>query len=168
MTISMHRASVPVFKQMLTNLDSILEKASSYADKRKIAPQVLLTARLAPDMLDFTHQVQIASDNAKGICARLAGIEPPKMADDEKSFAELRTRLQKTIAFLDTLQPGQIDGSEEREISLKVGPRELRFKGIDYLLGFGLPNFMFHVTTAYGVLRHNGLDVGKQDFLGGR
>jgi hypothetical protein len=167
MTISMYRASVPVFKQMLGSLDSILDKAVAYAEARKIAPQVLLTARLAPDMLDFTKQIQIASDNAKGIPARLAGQEPPKMADNEQSFAELKARIQKTLEFLDTLTPAQIDGSEQRDIVLKFGPREFNFKGIDYLLNFGLPNFLFHVTTAYAILRHNGLEVGKQDFLSG-
>jgi len=167
MTISMYRASVPVFKQMLKSLDAILDKAVEYAERRKIAPHVLLSARLAPDMLDFTKQIQIASDNAKGISARLAGSEPPKMEDNEQTFADLKARIQKTVAFLDTLSPSQIDGSEEREIRLKLGPQEVQFKGIDYLLGFGLPNFLFHVTTAYDILRHNGLEVGKRDFLGG-
>lgn len=167
MTISMYRASVPVFKQMLGSLDAILDKAAAYAEARKIAPQVLLTARLAPDMLDFTKQIQIASDNAKGISGRLAGQEPPRMEDNEKSFEELKARIKNTLAYLDTLQPGQIDGSEDRDIHLKLGPREVHFKGIDYLLGFGLPNFLFHVTTAYAILRHNGLEVGKQDFLSG-
>jgi uncharacterized protein len=168
MTISMYRASVPLFKQALTSLNSILDKASAYADARKIAPQVLLTARLAPDMLDFTKQVQIATDNAKGIAARLAGIEPPKMEDNEKSFPELKARIEKTLAFLETVEPSRIDGSETRDIALKLGPREVHFKGIDYLLTFGLQNFLFHVTTAYAILRHNGLDIGKADFIGGR
>jgi len=168
MPLSMYRASVPVFKQLLKSLDAILDKAAAYAAARKIDPNALLQARLAPDMFHLTRQVQIASDQAKGIAARLAGQEPPKFEDNEASFADLKARIAKTIAFLDGLQPAQIDGSEDREIAMPVGGQTLKFKGVDYLLGFGLPNFYFHVTTAYAILRHNGLEIGKRDFIGGR
>ena len=168
MPLSMYRASVPVFKQLLKSLDAILDKAAAYAAARKIDPNALLQARLAPDMFHLTRQVQIASDQAKGIAARMAGQEPPKFEDNEASFADLKARIAKTIAFLDGLQPAQIDGSEDREIAMPVGGQTLKFKGVDYLLGFGLPNFYFHVTTAYAILRHNGLEIGKRDFIGGR
>ena len=168
MPLSMYRASVPVFKQMLRNLDAILDKAAAHATARKIDPNALLQARLSPDMFHLTRQVQIASDQAKGIAARLAGQEPPKFEDSEASFADLKARIAKTLAFLDGLQPAQIEGSEDREISLPVGGQTVKFKGSDYLLGFGLPNFYFHVTTAYALLRHNGIEVGKRDFIGGR
>ena len=168
MPLSMYRASVPVFKQMLRSLDTILDKAAAYATARKIEPSALLHARLAPDMFHLIRQVQIASDQAKGVAARLAGQEPPKFEDSEASFVDLKARIAKTIAFLDGLQPAQIDGSEDREISLPVGGQTMKFKGADYLLGFGMPNFYFHITTAYALLRHNGLEVGKRDFLGVR
>jgi uncharacterized protein len=166
--LSMYRASVPVFKQLLRSLDMILEKAAAHAAARKIDPNALLQARLAPDMFHLTRQVQVASDQAKGIAARLAGQEPPKFEDNEVTFADLKARIAKTVAFLDGLQPAQIDGSEDREISMPVGGQTLKLKGADYLLGFGMPNFYFHVTTAYAILRHNGLEIGKRDFIGGR
>ena len=166
MSISMYQASVPVFQKMLQNLDGILDKAETSAAARKIEPQVLLNARLAPDMFHFTRQVQIATDHATGAPARLAGLEPPKFEYTESSFAELKARLAKAQAFLATLQPAQIDGSEERRIVLKFGPREFEFTGQPYLTMFALPNFFFHYTTAYAILRHNGVDIGKRDFAG--
>jgi hypothetical protein len=168
MTLSMYQASIPVFIRMLGNLSTILEKAVAYATAKKIEPSVLINARLAPDMLPLSFQIQIASDMAKGCAARLAGIDSPSMPDTEKTFPELQERIAKTIAFLQTVNAAQIDGTEERDIVLKMRSGEMQFKGQSYLLNFALPNFYFHVTTAYAILRHNGLDVGKADFLGGR
>ena len=166
MAISMYQASVPAFLQMLNSLSTILEKAEAFAAERKIDPAVLLGYRLAPDMFALTRQVQIATDQAKGCCARLAGVEVPKYADDESTFADLRARIARTIEFVQGFEPGDIDGSEEREIAITAGGRELRFKGQEYLVSFVLPNFYFHVTTAYAILRHCGLPIGKRDFLG--
>jgi hypothetical protein len=167
MSISMYAASVPVFKQQLGGLDGLLEKAEAHAAARKIDPAVLLQARLFPDMYPFTKQVQIAADFAKGAPARLAGIEVPSYEDNEQTFADLRARIAKTLAFIDTIKPEQIDGSEDREIVVFPGtPREMKFPGQTYLLHFALPNFYFHVTTAYALLRHNGLELGKRDFIG--
>jgi uncharacterized protein len=166
MPISMYQASVPAFLQMLNSLSAILDKAEAFAAERKIEPAVLLGYRLAPDMFPLTRQVQIATDQAKGCCARLAGVEIPKYADDETSFADLRARIVRTIEFVQSFKPGAIDGSEERAISLTAGSRELRFNGQQYLVSFVLPNFYFHATTAYAILRHCGLPIGKRDFLG--
>lgn len=166
MTISMYQASVPVFQKMLRNFDGILDKAAASAAARKFDPQVLLNARLAPDMFHFTRQVQIATSHATGGAARLAGLEPPKFEDNEASFADLKARLAKAQAYLATLQPAQIDGSEERQIVLKYGTNVLEFTGLPYLTMFALPNFLFHYTTAYAILRHNGVDIGKRDFAG--
>jgi uncharacterized protein len=168
MSISMYRASVPVFKRMLGNLDRILDKAAAYAQERKIEPTVLLHARLAPDMFHLIRQVQIATDQAKGTVARLAGEEPPKYEDSEASFADLKDRIARTIAFLDSVPEAKLEGSDTREVALPVGGQTMKFKGLDYLLGFGTPNVYFHVTTAYAILRHNGLAIGKGDFIGGR
>ena len=167
MTLSMYQASVPVFDKNLANLAAILTKAAAWAETRKIEPSVLLSARLAPDMFALTRQVQITCDFAKGTCARLAGVESPKYEDNEASFADLQARLAKTRQFLTSIQAAQIDGSEEKQIRFKAGPRELEFKGQGYLTGFALPNFYFHYTTAYAILRHNGLDLSKSDFIGG-
>jgi uncharacterized protein len=166
MAISMYQASVPYFQQLLTNLKAILEKGAAHAEAKKFDPSVLFNGRLAPDMLPLVKQVQIASDNAKGPAARLAGIEPPKFEDNEATYAQLTERIDKTLAFLKTLKPAQIDGSEEREIVLKFPNRTFEFKGQQYLVHFAIPNFTFHVATAYNILRHNGVDIGKQDFLG--
>lgn len=166
MTISMYSASVPTFIRTLTNLGGILEKAQAHAETKKIKPEVLLNARLFPDMFALTRQVQITSDFAKGTAARLAGIEPPSYADTESSFAELIARVQKTVDFLKTLKADQIDGSENRDIVLKMHTGELKFKGEAYLTQFSLPNFYFHATTAYAILRHNGIEIGKMDFIG--
>ncbi|WP_441288889.1 DUF1993 domain-containing protein [Sorangium sp. KYC3313] len=168
MTISMYQASVPVLVRMLGNLSAILTKAAAYAEAKKIEPRVLLDARLAPDMLSFTRQVQIATDIAKGCGARLAAADLPKYEDNEASFQELQARITKTVAFLNSLRPEQIDGSEDRDITVPTRDQPLQFKGLVFLLNFVLPNFYFHVTTAYAILRHNGLEIGKLDFLGAR
>jgi hypothetical protein len=166
--ISMYSASVPVFTRLLKNLDVFIDKAVVYADSKKIEHNTLLTARLAPDMLPFTKQVQIATDNAKGCVARLAGVEIPKYEDNETSFADLKARLAKTIAFLESIKPEQLIGSEDKDIVLQFGPvNKFEFKGLHYLLNFAGFNVFFHVTTAYNILRHNGLDIGKKDFIGG-
>lgn len=167
MTISMYNASVPIFKQMLTSLSAILDKAKSYSDANKIAPENLLKAKLFPDMFDLIRQVQIASDFAKGVSARLAGIDVPPHEDTETSFDELRVRINKTLAFIDSLTSEQINGSEEREIVTQAGtPKEKKFLGQNYLLHYGLPHFFFHVTTAYDILRSNGIEIGKRDYIG--
>ena len=166
MKLSMYQASVPVYVKMLNNLITILEKAAAHAESKKIDPAVLVNSRLYPDMFPLARQVQIASDNAKGSTARLSGQEPPKFEDNEGTFSELIGRVQKTISYLNTFKPEEIDGSEERAISLKVGGKPRDFQGQQYLLTFALPNFYFHMTTAYAILRHCGVEVGKQDFLG--
>jgi uncharacterized protein len=166
MAISMYQASVPAFLQMLHSLSAILDKAEAFAAERKIDPAVLLGYRLAPDMFALARQVQISTDHAKGCCARLAGVEVPKYADDETSFADLRARIARTIEFVQGFRPEEIDGSEERDITITAGSRELRFNGQQYLVHFVLPNFYFHVTTAYDVLRHCGVPIGKRDFIG--
>jgi uncharacterized protein len=166
MAISMYQASVPAFLQMLNSLSAILDKADAFAAERKIDPAVLLGWRLAPDMFALARQVQISTDHAKGCCARLAGVEVPKYADDETTFADLRARIARTIEFVQGFRPEEIDGSEERDVTITAGTRELRFKGQQYLVNFALPNFYFHVTTAYNILRHCGLPIGKRDFLG--
>lgn len=167
MTISMHAASVPVFKQMLGSLVSILEKAETYADDRKIDPAVLLQLRLFPDMLPLVRQVQIACDFAKGVTARLAGAEVPAYDDTEQTIEQLKVRVERTIAFVDSFDASRFEGAEEREIVTRPGtPKERRFSGQDYLLTYGLPQFFFHVTTAYALLRHNGLEIGKRDYMG--
>lgn len=167
MSISMYAASVPVFKQMLGSLVGILDKAEAYAAARKVDPAVLLQARLFPDMLPLVRQIQIACDFATGVSARLAGDEVPGYDDNEQNLAQLTERLQRTIAFLDTIDAARFDGSEEREILTRPGtPKERRFTGQDYLLTYGLPQFFFHVTTAYALLRHNGVEIGKRDYMG--
>ena len=166
MTISMYSASVPYFMRMLGNLKAILEKGAAHAAARKFDPVVLFNSRLAPDMLPLCRQVQIASDNAKGCAARLAGIDPPKFDDNETTYAQLIERVDKTLAFLKSLKPAQVDGSEGRDIVLKFPNNTYNFKGQDYLSFFAIPNFTFHVVTAYNILRHNGVEIGKADFLG--
>jgi uncharacterized protein len=167
MAISMYVASVPVFKQALNSLDSILAKAEAHAAEKKIDPNALLQARLFPDMLPLTRQVQIAADFAKGVVARLAGADVPSYDDTEQTFAELRARIAKTLAFIESIPAAQIDGSEAREITIQAGtPRERKFTGQAYLLHYGLPQFFFHATTTYALLRHNGIEIGKRDFMG--
>ena len=167
MPISMSQASAPRFAQMLKNLSAILARAQAHCEARKIDPQVLASARLFPDMFPLSRQVQIACDTAKGAVARLAGVDIPKHEDTEKTFEELQARIAKTLDFIGSVQPAQIDGSEEREIVLKLRGRDVPFKGVQYLLGFAWPNFYFHAATAYDILRHNGVELGKADFLGG-
>ena len=166
MSFGMYQASVPAFVKMLNNLHAILDKAERFAEERKIAPEVLLNWRLAPDMFPLTRQVQITSDMAKGAAARLAGREVPKYADDETSFAELKARIAKTVKFIESVAPKAIDGSEDRDIALTVGGQEMRFKGAPYLMHFVLPNLYFHATAAYAILRRCGVELGKGDFLG--
>lgn len=166
MTLSMYQASIPNFIHGLGNLSAILTKAEAYATARKFDPSVLVNFRLAPDMFPLSKQVQIVTDIVKGGAARLAGIEVPSFPDTETTFAQLQARIAKTVAFLNTITPAQIDGSEEKAISLKVGGQDMSFKGQAYLLTFVIPNFYFHITTTYAILRHNGLEIGKKDFLG--
>lgn len=166
MNISMYQASAPRFANILTNLSAILDKAQAHAETRKIDPAVLLGCRLFPDMFPLTRQVQIASDTAKGAVARLAGADIPKYEDTEQTFAELKARIAKTIEFVRSFKSAQLDGSEEREIVLKLGGREVKFTGMQYLLGHATPNFYFHITTAYDILRHNGVELGKRDYIG--
>ncbi|MBI3545856.1 MAG: DUF1993 domain-containing protein [Gammaproteobacteria bacterium] len=166
MAISMYQASVPVFTRMLNNLAAILEKGVAHAAAKKIDPAVLFSSRLYPDMFPLSRQVQIASDTAKGGGARLAGMEPPKYEDNETNFAELIARVHKTVAYLNTLKPEQIDGSEQKSITLKVRDETLTLQGQAFLLNRVLPNLYFHITTAYAILRHNGVEVGKKDYLG--
>lgn len=165
--ISMYDTSIPLLKRLLTNLSAILTKAEDYASSRKIETEALLNARLFPDMYPLTRQVQIASDQAKGGVARLAGVDIPKYEDNERTFADLQQRIAKTIAFLDGIKPEQLAGSESRDIKISLRNATLEFKGQDYLLNWVHPNVYFHVTTAYNILRHNGLEIGKRDFLGG-
>ncbi|MEI7430159.1 MAG: DUF1993 domain-containing protein [Betaproteobacteria bacterium] len=166
MTISMYEASVPAFVSMLNNLSAMLDKAQAYAESKKVAPAVLPASRLFIDMFPLSKQVQIACDFAKGTVARLAGIEIPKYEDNELTIDELKARIAKTIAFVESVAAAQINGSEDKEITLSVGGQEMKFKGQPYLLGFSLPNFYFHLTTAYNILRHNGVEIGKRDFMG--
>lgn len=166
MKISMYEASIPVFIRMSKNLAAILAKGAAYAEAKKIEPTVLINSRLYPDMFSLVRQVQIASDAAKGCGARLAGLEPPKFEDNEATFPELLTRIDKTIAYLETLKPEQINGSEQKTITLQIRKNTLTFLGMPFLLNFALPNFYFHVTTAYDILRHCGVEIGKQDFIG--
>jgi hypothetical protein len=167
MPLSMYQASIPVFTRMLTALDAILDKAAAHAQAKKIAPDALLTARLYPDMFTFTKQVQLATDFAKGPASRLAGIENPKYADEEKTFAELKARIAKTIAYLKTVKAGQIDGGDDREITFPIGPEKtMTLPATSYLFNVAMPNFYFHIATAYDILRHNGVELGKLDFIG--
>ena len=163
---SMYQASIPVFTHAFRALAGVLEKGRADAESRKIDLAVLIGARLAPDMHPLSRQVQIASDVAKNAGARLAGIEAPSFPDTETSFGELQERIAKTIAFLDTVRPAQLEGSEDRQITLKFPGREMIFDGAAYLTGFVLPNLYFHTTTAYAILRHNGVALNKSDFMG--
>lgn len=168
MPISMSSASLPVFKLMLSNLNHILDKAQAHAEAKKFDPSALMQARLAPDMLPFTRQVLIACDAAKNGAARLSGVEAPKFDDTETSIAELKARIQKTLDYLATVPADKLDGTEDKEITFPVGRDVTRtMKGEAYLKHNVLPNFFFHVTTAYALLRHNGVDIGKADYLMG-
>jgi uncharacterized protein len=167
MTISMYAASVPVYQQMLGSLRDLLAKAESHAAEKKLEPDALLRARLFPDMFPLIRQVQIACDFAKGVSARLAGVDVPVYEDREQTFAELQALVAKTLDFIGSLPAAAFEGSETREIVTRPGtPKERRFNGQAYLLSYGLPQFFFHVTTAYALLRHNGVEVGKRDYMG--
>jgi len=166
MAISMFQASAPRFANTLNNLSAILDKAKAHAEARKIDESVLTASRLYPDMLPLTSQVQIASDTAKGALARLAGVEIPKYEDSERTFDELKARIAKTVEFVSSFKPAQVDGTEDKALTIKLGTREVNWNGMQYLLGFALPNFYFHVATAYDILRNNGVEVGKRDFIG--
>ncbi len=163
----MYTNSVPVLKQMLTSLHSILGKAGTHAVEKKFEPAALLQARLFPDMFPLTRQVQIAADFARGVAARLAGAEVPVFDDKQADFAQLQELLTQSLAFIDSLDPGAFEGSERREIVLRPGtPKEKKLSGQAYLSNYGLPQFFFHVSTAYAILRHNGVDIGKRDYMG--
>jgi hypothetical protein len=162
----MYEASVPMFVRFLTGLSAILDKAAKYAEAKKIDPTILANTCLAPDMFPLTRQVQIASDIAKGCAARLSGIEVPSYADDETTFPELQARIKKAVAFIQSTNKDEINKSEERDITIKIANKEMHFKGQDYLNNFVLPNFYFHITIVYAILRHHGLELGKNDYLG--
>jgi uncharacterized protein len=166
MTIGMYSASVPVLVRMLNNVLGWLDKAQTHAEVKKFESSVFLAARLAPDMLPFSKQIQIACDMSKFCIARLGGVEAPKFEDNESSIAELRVRITKTVAFIQTAAPAQINGTEDKDITIPMRSGPLHLKGEDYLTSFVLPNLYFHLTTAYALLRHNGVDLGKGDFLG--
>ncbi|MGC3965015.1 MAG: DUF1993 domain-containing protein [Rhodocyclaceae bacterium] len=166
MSMSMYEAFVPSATRALRNLTHVLEKIAAHAAERSIEQTVFLNSRLYPDMLPLSAQVQIATDMVKGGAARLAGLEPPRYEDNETTIEELIARIAKTIAYLETFEPAQIDGSEERDIVLKMRRGDLHFKGIEYVRSFVLPNMYFHATTAYAIGRHNGVVLGKMDFLG--
>lgn len=167
MSLSMYQASIPVFKQMLGGLSGVLAKAEAHASARKIDPNALLQARLYPDMFALLRQVQVAADFAKSVSARLAGVDVPSFEDSEASFADLQARIAKTLAFIETLTPAQMDGGETRAIVTQAGtPKEKTFTGQSYLLNYGLPHFFFHTTSAYAILRHSGVEVGKKDYIG--
>jgi len=167
MTISMYQASVPVYLQYLNSISAVLDKGAAFAEAKKIDPAVLLQTRLYPDMHPLVKQVQIFTDQATRGVSRLAGVEPPPFPETEASFADLKARIAKAIAHVESFKPEQIDGSEGRDIVMKTPRGDLTFKGLQYLLGFSLPNFFFHATTTYAVLRHVGVEIGKMDFMGG-
>jgi len=166
--LSIYDATIPTLKRSLNNLAAILRKGEEYADTKKVEHQVLLNSRLFVDMYPLIRQVQITTDMSKGAGARLAAIEIPKYEDNETSFAELQARIAKTLTFLDSIKPEQLQGAETREITITIRKAELKFSGQDYLLKWVLPNVYFHITTAYNILRHNGVELGKQDFLGAK
>lgn len=167
MTVSLYQASVPVFTQILTALSACLKKGEAHAEAKKFDPAVLIQARLAPDMFPLVRQVQIATDMAKGACARLAGAEVPSWPDTETSFADIHARIKKAVDFAQTFKPERFSGAEDRDITLTIGGEKMTFRGGEYLFHFVHPNFYFHATTAYAILRHNGVELGKRDFLGG-
>ena len=167
MTTSLFNTAVPVFNQMLGGLRGVLSKAQAHAESRNIEPDALLQARLFPDMFALLRQVRVACDFAKSVSARLAGVDVPAYEDNEVGFADLQARIDETLAFINSLTPLQFEGSATREIVSQAGtPKEKRFAGSSYLLNYGLPHFFFHVTSAYNILRHNGVEVGKKDYIG--
>ena len=166
MTVSLYDIAAPLFRGQLSALATVLDKGAAFAEAKKIDPSVLLNARLAPDMFALTRQVQIATDIARGGVARLAGVEPPKEEDGETSFADLKARIQRTLDYIDGVSPAAFEGAERREITLKQRAGDLTMSGIKYLTWFVIPNVGFHCATTYDILRHNGVEVGKRDFLG--
>ncbi|MGE5713588.1 MAG: DUF1993 domain-containing protein [Betaproteobacteria bacterium] len=162
----MYSMSVPVFAKTLGNLSAILDKAAAHAEAKKIDPAVLLAARLYPDMFPLTKQVQVACDFAKGTVARLAGEEPPKYDDNETTIEALKARIARTVDYVQSFQAARFAGAEERDVQMKIRDQTLSFKGLPYLAHVALPNFFFHATTAYDILRHNGVELGKRDFIG--
>ncbi|MFK8019958.1 MAG: DUF1993 family protein [Pseudomonadales bacterium] len=166
MAVMMYQCSSQAFTHNLKNLSGVLKTAARDAKTRGIDPSVILNARLAPDMMPLIRQVQITTDHAKGSCARLAGVESPVFEDNETSFAQLETRIKRTLAFIRGVKAPQFVGSETREIALKLPIGVIKFNGLDYLNGWALPNFYFHYSAAYNILRHNGVDIGKLDYLG--
>lgn len=167
MSLTMHECSIPVFLRYLNNLSALLEKGTSYASEKEIEYSILANARLYPNMLSLSRQVQIACDVTKGAAARLSGVESPKHEDKETTFEELQDRIAKTKSFLESIDEADINGTEDKEILLQAGPKEFKFTGRIFLTTFALPNLLFHVSTAYNILRHNGVDIGKMDYLGG-
>ncbi|MFZ4743127.1 MAG: DUF1993 domain-containing protein [Betaproteobacteria bacterium] len=166
MSLSMYQASVPRFVNALKNLLHILEKAQAHAEAKKIDPLILASSRLYPDMLPLTKQVQIASDTCKGLVSRLAGVDIPSYEDTEKTLVDLQARVTKTMAYVESFTPAQIDGTEDKDIVVKRGEKETHYKGMQFLLGHAIPNVYFHITTTYNILRHNGVEIGKSDYLG--
>jgi hypothetical protein len=166
MSLSMYQASVPIFQKMLGNLSKILDKAAQHASQKKIDPTVLLNTRLTPDMFPLVRQVQLTTDFARSCAARLSGQEVPKVPDTETTIEELKARIDKTVDYLKAAKVAQIDGSEAKDITFPIGGNPTTFKGESYLVGFALPNFYFHLTTAYDILRQSGVEIGKRDFLG--
>lgn len=166
MPLSMHQTSVPLMLQMLGSLSAILDKADAYCTERKIEPTVMLNYRLAPNMHPLTRQVQMVTDQVKGAISRLARVEIPSYPDTETTFAELKARIAKTIDYVKTFTPEQINGAEDREVTLKLGSTEMKFTGSQYYFHFFVPNFYFHTTTAYDIIRHCGVPIGKRDFIG--
>jgi uncharacterized protein len=166
MSTLLYQSTVPVFVQTLGSLAAIVDKAALYAEAHKIDPAVLLASRLRPDMLPFVRQTQIVCDGAKNMVGRLAGAEIPKFEDNEASFDEIKTRIKKTLDYINSVSSQDIEAGENREITFPIGPNKMKMNGADYIFHFALPNFYFHLTTAYGILRHNGVEIGKRDFLG--
>ncbi|MBB3234735.1 DUF1993 domain-containing protein [Phyllobacterium endophyticum] len=166
MSLSMYKITVPAFIRGFSILSSLIDKAEAFAAEKKIDPAILFNARLAPDMLPFSGQIQRVSDTSKGVVARLTTIEAPRFPDDEADFSQLRDRIAKTVAFLESVDTSALDGSESKKVTLKFGKMEVTLSGEDYILKFVLPNFYFHVTTAQNILRHNGVPVGKLDYIG--
>jgi uncharacterized protein len=166
MQFSFHQAALPPVLQILASISAILDKAAKHCEARKIDPTVLLNYRLAPDMFPLVRQVQVMTDQAKGMAARLAGLEVPTYADTETSFADLKARIAKTVDFVKSVDPAAVDAGADRDITLKAGGNEFKFKGSRYLTGWVFPNFYFHATTTYDILRHCGVELGKRDFLG--
>jgi hypothetical protein len=167
MTVSLYQASVPVFTQILTALSACLKKAETHAEVKKIDPDALIQARLAPDMWPLVRQIQTTTDQVKGVCARLTGTDVPSWPDNEKSFSDIQARIKKANDFAKGFKADKFTGAEDRDISLTIGGEKMGWKGAVYLFNFALPNFYFHATTAYLILRHNGVELGKRDFLGG-